>query len=306
MEKKRIVVTGSNGLVGRRILDILSVRDDVEILAVSKSTDNFSGEQNYDFASVDLVNFSEVNYVLQNFLPNAIIHTAAITSVDYCEQNKAECWSVNVDSVKNLADQSWKIRSKLISLSTDFIFDGLSAPYKEEDIPNPVSYYGLSKMHGEECVINSEAEWSIVRTILVYGTNSHLKRDNFPLWVIKNLKLGKPIRVVCDQYRMPTWVDDLASGCIAVFDRNLSGIYNLCGSEMLSVYDFACKTAEIFELDAGLITPVSSIELNETGRRPVRTGFDLSRAIQDLDYCPVDVETGLLSLKEALNQTEQD
>ena len=290
---KKILVTGSNGLLGQKIIEILSGLESVDIIATSRNVDNIVDVKGYNFELLDLTNHVKTAYLIQTYNPDTIINTAAMTQVDKCEEQKAECWKINVEALKNLVKCSNDVKAHLIHLSSDFVFDGTGGPYSENDIPNPLSYYGFSKWEGEKIIEDQADKWAIVRTILVYGVNREKTRLNIVLWVKNSLEARKPIRVVNDQFRAPTLVDDLANACIEIGVREKTGIFHISGPEMMSIVDIAYKVADYYKLDKSLITPVLSAELNEIAQRPRSTGFVLDKAINGINYLPHTLEEGL-------------
>lgn len=142
-----------------------------------------------------------------------VIHAAAMTQVDQCETEREKCWSANVDGVANIIAACSQTNAHLVHVSTDFIFDGTYGPLDETAIPNPVNYYGESKLAGEKLIQQSKINWAILRTVLVYGVTPDMSRSNIVLWVKKSLEEGKTINVVNDQWRTPTLAEDLAMGC---------------------------------------------------------------------------------------------
>jgi dTDP-4-dehydrorhamnose reductase len=197
------------------------------------------------------------------------------------------------------------LRAYLQYISTDFIFDGFDGPYKEEDHPNPINYYGKSKLKGEELVLNSGLQYAIIRTVLVYGVGQDLQRSNLVLWVKNKLQRGEHIRVVDDQWRNPTLVEDLAIGCKLVLEKGAYGIYNVAGKEYLTPFDIAMKTADIFSLDKNLISPTNAVKFKEVARRPLKTGFFITKARENLGYEPVTLERGLQIVKKQVANLEK-
>jgi len=179
-------------------------------------------------------------------------------------------------------------------LSTDFVFDGKNGDYKETDLPNPLSIYAASKVNGEQILINSDYKnWSIVRTIIVYGEGSNLSRSNIVLWARDALKKGSPLNIIDDQFRSPTWADDLAWGCIQICKLNCTGIYHLSGPETMSIYDLVLRVAKFYKLETKSINRTDSSSLNQPAKRPPKTGFDLSKARIELGYRPKTLEESL-------------
>ncbi|MBU0764884.1 MAG: SDR family oxidoreductase [Bacteroidetes bacterium] len=294
---KTILITGSNGLLGQKLVKLLSGQGGHFVVATSLSANRMPHNESYLFELMDITNASEINYIFSKHQPDIIINTAAMTSVDVCEENRADCWKVNVEGPALLAAAANNIGARLIQISTDFVFDGLTGPYSEEATPNPVSFYGISKLEAERMTVAAAKRWSVIRTILVYGFNTNMSRPTFVQWVVNNLSENKSIRVVDDQFRAPTLDEDLASACIEAAARDVDGFWHVSGRDFLSIYDFAVMIAGIFGLDGSLITPVNSTELNEKGKRPPRTGFILDKAITGLGYNPCSLSEGLQKVR---------
>ena len=302
----KVLITGANGLVGQTLVRKFLIMPEFEFLATSASECKVKGLNPDRFLQMDITNREAVVTVFDLFKPEVVIHCAAMTQVDPCEQNPELCDQVNITGVKIVAKAAEQAGAKFICLSTDFVFDGLKGPYSEDDQPNPVSVYGWSKLQGEFITHSLRVPWVIVRTILVYGVTQSMNRSNLVTWVRDSLSQHKPIRVVNDQFRMPTLVDDLADGIISIIERNKVGIYHLSGPEMISIYDFALKIAKIFRLDDSLITPILSESLNQAGKRPVSTGFVLDKAMDELDFLPRNIDEGLVLVQNLIHELSAD
>jgi dTDP-4-dehydrorhamnose reductase len=292
----KILVTGSNGLLGQKLIQLLSKKDNVELLATSKGENRFKNKEGYQYQSLDITNRTEVLDVVDGFKPDAIINTAAMTNVDACESDKTLCWDLNVNAVKYFIEASEKVNSHLIHLSTDFVFDGEDGPYKEEDKPNPLSYYGESKYEAEKLLAASNIKWSIARTIIVYGIVDDMSRSNIVLWAKEALEKGNPLTIVDDQFRSPTLAEDLAMGCYLIAQKEAEGIFHLSGKDVMSIIDLVYKVADFYGLDKSIITPIKTASLNQAAKRPPKTGFVLDKSINDLGYNPVSFEEGLAEL----------
>ncbi|ARV06259.1 NAD(P)-dependent oxidoreductase [Polaribacter sp. SA4-10] len=296
----KVVITGSNGLLGQSLLSLLlSEKDKYEVIGFSKG-ENRSGRNDFLYISIDITDETLLKEKLVEIQPNFIINTAAMTNVDACENNKIACNTLNVDVVKWLAEVSDRINAHLIHLSTDFIFDGKKGYYKETDQANPLSYYGLSKLKSEEIILKSNIKYTILRTILVYGKVFDMSRSNIVLWVKEMLESKKEITIVDDQYRMPTYVEDLALACKISMDKKAIGIYNISSSQLLSVYEIAQQIADVFHLDKSLIKSIATSTLNQTAPRPPKTGFDLTKTNKELEFYPKSFKEDLLKFKENL------
>ncbi|QMU27464.1 SDR family oxidoreductase [Adhaeribacter radiodurans] len=292
--KKKILITGSNGLLGQKLVDLLLPNSNVELIATSRGENKLAALfPELNFVSLDVTNPAEVERVIAVYQPSHIIHTAAMTNVDECEINREACWKLNVDAVANLVKAATENKAHFIHLSTDFIFDGQSGPYDEEAAPNPISYYGESKLAAEELVKQSTEPWAIVRTVLVYGIVHDYGRSNIVLWVKNNLENQKPIKVVDDQFRSPTLAEDLAVGCWLIAEQDAEGIFNISSKEILTPYAMALQVADYFKLNTFYITRADAASFSQTAKRPARTGFIITKAEEQLNFRPRTFSEGI-------------
>jgi dTDP-4-dehydrorhamnose reductase len=290
---KTILVTGSNGLVGQKLTDLILSTSNFELIATSKGENRHPQQTGYVYLDLDVCDETKVKKILKKYRPKAVIHTAAMTNVDTCETSQALCRALNVDVVKNLAQICKEIDSQLIHLSTDFIFDGEDGPYSELDKPNPLSFYGKTKLEAEEILKASSCHWVILRTIIIYGIVKDLSRSNIVLWAKAALEKGMPIDVVTDQWRMPTLAEDIASCCLLAIEQQARGIYHVSGKDMMSIFELVEQVADFWQLDKSLIRPIVSISLNQAAKRPKRTGFVLDKSMNNLGYRPHSFKEGL-------------
>ena len=298
---KKIVITGSNGLLGQTLVNLLmKAPENYSVFGLSKG-DNRMNRNDFLYYDIDITNYSQLEECITYIQPSFIINTAAMTNVDTCELKPEECNNLNIEAVKYLTQICTKLNIHFIQISTDFIFDGSKGIYKETDLPNPLSIYGHSKLKAENIVKNSGVNFSILRTILVYGKGVNLKRNNIVLWVKDMLENNKEITIVDDHYRMPTYVEDLAMACKLIVDKNISGVYHISSNELLSVFEIANQIADVFGLNKKLIKPISSKTLNQKAIRPQKTGFDLSKTIKELDFQPTSFLLGLKRFKQTLS-----
>ena len=295
----KILITGSNGLLGQKLTSLLDNDPSVEVIATARGKLSFTLLKGR-FEKLDVTKQEEVERVVQAIRPDVVIHTAAMTQVDQCETEREACWLNNVRAVEFLVRACEKTRAHLIHISTDFIFDGTYGPLDETAIPNPISYYGKSKLAAEEVVQKSKLNWAILRTVLVYGVTQDMSRSNIVLWVKKSLEEGKSINVVNDQWRTPTLAEDLAMGCALAAKKKAKGIYNVSGAEMMTPLDIAMRTADFFRLDKSLIKATDSNHFKQPAARPPRTGFIIEKAKHELGYKPHSFEEGLTTLKSQL------
>lgn len=296
------MVTGSNGLLGQKLIHQLAHRADVELLATARGTNRLRMQEGYDYASLDVTNAQEVMDLCTRWQPEVIIHTAAMTQVDDCEDQQEACWKLNVEAVDHLIKACAAKQAHLVHLSTDFIFDGAAGPYDETAAANPLSFYGKSKLAAEKLLLESDISYSIIRTVLVYGVAEDMSRSNIVLWAKGALEKGQPLRIVSDQFRTPTLAEDLAQGCILAAMKRAQGIYNISGKDQMSVMELVKRVAKYFDLPTNQITEVTTDTLNQRARRPLVTGFILDKARRDLGYEPHTFEEGIALV---MSQTAQ-
>lgn len=302
---KSILITGSNGLLGQKLVYALLKRADVHVIATSVGENRIVQKQGYVYEPLDITDKGSVESVFAKHKPDVVINTAAMTNVDACESKRDECWALNVTAVQNIVDViTDKLpATHLIHLSTDFIFDGSKgSEYVETDIPNPLSYYALSKYESEKVLQKSTIKWAIARTIIVFGIVDNMSRSNIVLWAKDALTKGQKINVVDDQFRSPTLAEDLADGCILIADKGAIGIYHLSGKETMSILELVYKVADYWKLDKSLVTPSKSNTLNQPAKRPPYTGFVIDKARHDLGYNPHSFVEGLAILDRQLNK----
>lgn len=300
MNTLKILVTGSNGLLGQKLLDKLRLKKDIQVMASSKGPDRYPDAGFYEYADLDITDAAAIEKVISDFQPSTIIHTAAMTNVDACESDREGCWKLNVNSLEYIMKAAAPLGCHIIHLSTDFIFDGLAGPYKEDDLPAPLSYYGESKEASEKLLAEYPHSWTIIRTIIVYGIVKDMSRTNIVLWAKKALAENKEITVVDDQFRSPTLAEDLADACLSAAVKERTGIYHISGKDFMSILELVERVAAHYGLNKELIKPIKSDTLNQAARRPPRTGFILDKAIAELDYQPHSFEEGMKILDAQL------
>lgn len=288
----KILYTGANGLLGQKISAATPQYSNHAFLATARGKNRTKNLGTASYASMDITDRQGIENVLSEFRPDVIIHGAAMTHVDECEQHKELAYNLNVVGTQNIVDAAKELGAHVVHISTDFIFDGQDGPYNEEGIPNPVSYYGETKLQAEH-IVQTVDSWSILRTVLVIGIAEDLSRSNIVLWAKGALEKAQPIRVVDDQFRTPTLAEDLAQGAVLAATQRAQGIFNISGPDFMSIYELVESVAEHFGLSMATVTRVDSSTLNQPAVRPPRTGFNISKAVENLGYRPH-------SFKEAL------
>jgi dTDP-4-dehydrorhamnose reductase len=296
---KRVLVCGSNGLLGQRLAWLFDSDDEYEVLHSSHHRSFVQSDILIDYTQLDISNRSDVKSLVTSFRPDVILNAAAMTNVDECERGREQAWKANVTAVENLTEVSRRIGAKLIHVSTDYVFDGKTGNYTEDDRVNPVNYYGKTKLAGENILVSSGINYAVLRTIVVYGNGVNV-RNNFALWVINNLHEKKPVRCAADQISNPTHVHDLATAMKQCIEVDAKGIFHVAGAEPVSRFDFAVRTAEIFGYDTALVNKVQSADLQQLAQRPLHTTFIIEKAKRTFGYNPMNITQGVKLLQEEL------
>lgn len=281
-------------MLGQQLVRRLIEEGKFHVFATGRGADRLNiSSGGYSYVSTDLSDFRAVDAMVKKIHPHIIVHAGGITQPNECVADPKSCWRANVGGTRALLKAATICKSFFIYISTDFVFDGEAGPYDEHAIPNPVNSYGESKLLAEEMVQLSNIPWAIVRTITVYGPASKGGRTNFVTRVQDQLSKGVEMKVVNDQWRTPTYVADLAKAILLVMLKNARGIFHVSGKEMLTPYQLGCMLANMLQLDASLIKPVTSDSLKEPARRPLKTGFNITKATRELGFVPTPLEEGL-------------
>lgn len=296
--RNRILITGSNGMLGQRAVQFYSSKDNIELLATS--VEEKSVVNSVEYISSDVKNREDIKKVIHDYYPDFIIHTAAFTNVDLSERLREEAWRINVKGVEYIAEAARAIDAHIIHISTDYVFDGKDGPYNESAIPNPVGYYGRTKLASENALKISGTFFTILRTNVLYGIAPN-SRPDFVRWVINSLDKKENIRIVKDQFNNPTFIDDLVQGINKIIEFKKTGTFNIGGKEFLSRYDFTLQIADFFELDKKLISPITTEELKQPARRPLRSGLIILKAETELGYKPHTIDESLAAMKKELD-----
>ena len=295
--KKRILITGSNGLLGSNTAKFYSKFENVELLCTSKSVREISPD--VQSIKCDITDRDLVKKTVLNFCPDYVINTAAFTNVDLCESNKEVAWKTNVKAVEYLAEACRAIDAHLIHISTDYIFDGKNGPYSENDKSNPLGYYGRTKLASENALKISGINYTILRTNVLYGSVEKGKSD-FVYWIVKLLREGKEIRIVTDQFNNPTFVEDLVSGINKIIEFNKGGVFNIGGRKFLSRFDFTKMIAEYFNLNKKLIKPILTEELKQPAPHPLKSGLVTLKAETQIGFKPHSIIESFEKIKASM------
>jgi len=279
---KKVLIVGASGQVGSALFDVLKDSFNLEGTYLNQKKDNF--------IHLDITNSEEVAATIGSHKPDIVILTAALTHVDYCETHQDEAFRINVNGTRHVADACISNNSKLVYLSTDYVFDGRNGPYTEEAVPNPINYYGKTKLEAEN-IVRKLTDYLVVRTTGVFDFGYDQK--NFVVRLINNLTSSKEVKVPDDQFANPTLATFLASCIKMLLEKDSRGIYNVAGGEYLSRYSFAIKVANFFGLDTNLIIPMKTSLLKQEAKRPLKGGLVLDKIKHELNVTPPTVVESL-------------
>ena len=285
MVKLKFLVTGSAGLVGQQVVKDLSKSNQVF------SCYNESKPEYGNSVKMDLKNYEMVSSILTEIKPDVVIHLGAMTGVDLCEKEKTSASEINTKATEIIAKECSKLNSFLVYVSTDYVFDGNFGMYKEDDVANPLGFYGKSKLEGEKAVQNFSTNWCIARTSTPFGL--HPTKKSFPMWVIENLQKQKQIDVLIDQFTSPTYVPNLSRMLIEISERRITGIIHAAGASKISRYQMASMVSDKLNLDGTLLKQISMNKMKWVAQRPKDSSLDVSRASSILNEKPQKIDQSL-------------
>lgn len=285
---ERLFITGGSGLLGSKFTKFAQ---EYEVI----STYNSNPQENA--IKLDITDEDDVINKIVSISPDFVVHSAALTNVDYCEDHQEEAYKINALGTLNIAKACKKADAKLIYVSTDFVFDGEEGLYSENHKTNPVSYYGKSKLKGEEFVQNTNINFAIARVSVLYGWHTNF---NYVTWVIDELKAGNKINIVTDEYNSPTYAENAAEAILKIYTNDKKGIYHIAGDERINRFKFAENIAHVFELDDTLINPIKSEELTRKAQRPMDSSLSVRKAQRNLDIKLLNTLDGLKEMKKVI------
>lgn len=247
---------------------------------------------------LDLRKRDRVFEIIKSFQPEAVIHTAALTDVDYCEENRELARDINENGTRNLAEAVEEGKGKLVFCSTDLVFDGNRGHYKETDQVNPLNFYAGTKVRAEEIVREVSSNYLIARVSIIYGWGSPFSRS-FTDKLLERLQSGNEAVLFRDQIRSPIYTDNLSEALLEIAEGDIKGVLHLAGSERINRYDFGKRFAETFNLDTGLIMEGSLAKHDLTAKRPKDCSLDASKAEAALRTHFFDIDEGLNRMKDS-------
>ena len=291
----KLLITGGSGLLGSRLGE-LAIRKNYKVFSIYSQHKPLQGIP----LQIDISDEAAVEKIFEKVKPEAVVHAAALTDVDKCELEKKRAWEVNVEGTKSIVKSSKKREAFLVYISTDYIFNGEKGMYKEEDEPDPINYYGLTKLKGEEYVKILPNHFCIARTSVLYGSIPATGKVNFALWLLEKLKNKERIKIAVDQWNSPTLNTNLASMILEIIERKITGVYHLAGATRINRYDFSKLIAQTFSLDTDLIIPSLSREFQWIAKRPKDSSLNIKKAKQTLKNKPLKIEQALEKMKKEI------
>jgi dTDP-4-dehydrorhamnose reductase len=291
----KILVTGASGLLGSKVAELTFSEGHEVYSAFNQHTINHGSP-----VRMDLTDLDSCRRVFENIRPEAVVHSAALTNVDLCEVEKETAWRINVYGTELIARLCKEFNCFMVFISTDYVFNGERGLYSEEDQPDPINYYGYTKLKAEEAVRSILNDYCIVRTSVIFGSKPAAGKINFALWILESLKQKRRINVVVDQINSPTLNTNLAEAILEILDRKLMGLYHIAGATPISRYDFACLLAEEFKLERELIQPTTSDKINWIAKRPKNASLNVAKAQRNLKKKPLDIRDAIRILREEL------
>jgi len=296
----KIFITGANGLLGQHLVKLL-LDNRYSVIAGGKGPSRILLPENKAcrYYSLDITLNSEIDDILSTEKPDVFVHAAAMTQVDFCEKHHDDCLNVNVTGTMNAIKNAEIYCRQFVYISTDFVFDGKKGNYTEEDDRSSVNWYGSTKIKAEDLVRHCKIPWAVVRTCLVYGNTIGGTRNNIVSWVKDKLEKKEKIKVLDDQVRTPTYVEDLARGIMQIIERKAKGVFHISGKDIMTPYAMALQTADFYSLDKTLIEKVDASTFSQIAVRPLKTGFIIDKARRELGFEPISFQEALRKMGDA-------
>lgn len=292
----KVLITGGTGLLGKALIEENEDRAEILITYVG---DYELNDPNY--FKIDIRNKAKYATLFGDFRPDVVIHTASMGSPDYAEKNQEITYEVNVCGVQNILELCEEYDSSLVHISSNGIYDGEHAPYREEDRAQPINYYGKVKLEGEKLLLNSKIKSAVVRPILMYGWPNSFERGNIVTFALEKLKKGESLNVYNDVYSNPIFNLECAKAIWKIIRDEKYESFNVAGADRVSIYELVKTAAQIFDLNLDLIHPVKQGFFGELVKRPKDTSYDTSKMKEVLGVIPLSLREGLLTMKEKIN-----
>jgi dTDP-4-dehydrorhamnose reductase len=291
----KLLISGASGLYGSKLAQIATARSYEVYSGYNRDQPAYGASIQFDISDKN-----RVVDVFKKVEPDVLVHAAALTDVDNCERNKDLAWKINVEGTQNVVEAIKGNNVFLVYISTDYVFNGKTGLYKESDAPDPINYYGFTKLKAEKIVENVADEYCVARTSVVYGSTPAAGKVNFALWLLNKLKRNEKTRIITDQWNSPTLNTNLAEMTLEIIEHKLTGIFHLSGATRINRYDFAKQIAISFNLDSNLINPAKSAEFSWAAKRPKDSSLDIAKAQRSLKNKPLQINSALEKMRDEL------
>jgi len=291
----KILITGASGLYGSKLAELARTKDYIVYSGYNQHKPAYGTPIKFEISDK-----KSVETAFRKTKPHVVVHAAALTNVDECENNKELAWKTNVDGTRNIIEAAKQHRAFPLLISTDYVFNGKKGLYKETDQTDPINYYGLTKLKAEEQVKELVDQHCIARTSVIYGSTPATGKINFALWLINKLKNNQQAKIVIDKWNSPTLNTNLASMTTEIIERKLTGIFHLSGATRISRLDFAKQIANTFHLNSNLIKPTKPTDFGWKAKRPKDSSLNTTKAQQTLENKPLQIKQALERLKQEI------
>ncbi len=296
----KILITGGTGLLGRAL--VTSADSSYEIVSTFAGDYQILDTPQIIYKKLDIRDREGYFQLLRDFKPEVTIHTAGMSNPDYVEKNNKEAWETNVGGTQNIIKACEESGSKFIYISSNAIYNGSRAPYREEDKADPVNYYGKIKLECEEVTKESNIIWAIVRPILMYGWNHAFERPNIVTTGISRLRKKEKFFVYDDVYYTPLYYYSCAEAIWKIIEKNKFEVFNVAGKDRLSIYGLMKGVAEVFKLEQSLLIPVQQGFFQELVKRPKDTSYNTAKMESVLGLKPLEIRQGLGLMRQEENK----
>ncbi|MCG7844382.1 MAG: dTDP-4-dehydrorhamnose reductase [Methanomassiliicoccales archaeon] len=292
---RRVLIVGGSGLLGQYL--VLEARSrGMEVLGTHNETTPVEVSRR-----IDITTLSSVDSIIDDFDPEIIVLSAAMTNVDQCEREPDRAYAVNMEGSLNVASACKRTGAKLVYVSTDYVFNGMKqGRYHEFDAPDPLGVYARSKLEGERVTMDASQDNLVCRVSVVYGWNRVGKKDNFITWIVRSLKDGQAIRLYRDQWVSPTFAPAAAKDILELAMKGARGTYHTSGPDCLNRYDIGLMVADMFGLDEKLITPVNTEDMPLLAARPARSCLSVDKVEAELGRSMMGLRQGLEEMRKEL------
>ena len=296
----RVLVIGASGFIGRYLVRRLATAHGHEVTGTFRSRPPEPGVASW--LPVELTGGPALEGLFQVSRPEVVVHLAAMADVGACERQPEAATAVNVAATAAIARLCRQWDSRLVFVSTEYVFDGRRGFYREDEAPAPKTHYGLTKWQGEQEAAQLGHRSSIVRTSIVYGWPAPGSRNFLP-WLVDRLRSGNAWQASTQVMRTPVYVEHLVDGIVRLLESSYSGIHHVAGRDWVSMYQFGHAVAEAFDLDASLVVPSDEGEASSSAMSvPDRLGLDCAATVNRLQLPHFGLDEGLAAMLAASPQ----